>query len=82
MARDVRVKLSLRGINRLMRSQPVQAEVNKTAGRIAAGAGPKFQVHPSPHKWTGRAFVEPVKGERIGHGDRERLLSALDAGPE
>ena len=40
MARNVRVKLSLRGLNRLMRSDPVQAEVNKAAARVAAKAGP------------------------------------------
>lgn len=78
MAKDVRVKLSLRGLNRLMRSDPVQAEVNKAAARIAAKAGPKFQVKPSKHQWTARAFVEPKPGVTVSHADRAALLRALN----
>lgn len=78
MAKDVRVKLSLRGLNRLMRSDPVQAEVNKAAGRVAARAGAKFQVKPSSHRWTARAFVEPKPGETVSHADRAALLRALN----
>lgn len=79
MAKNVRVSLSIRGINQLMRSAEVQAEVNKAAGRVSAAAGSKFQVHPSPHRWTGRAFVEPRPGVRVSHADREALLRALNS---
>lgn len=74
-----RVRINLKNVNRLMKSPPVQAEVNKAAGRIAAAAGSKFQVHPSQHRWVARAFVELAPGEWATHRDRERLLSALDA---
>ena len=47
MGKNVQVKLKLAGLNKLMRSDPVQAEVNKAAGRVAAKAGPKFRVNPS-----------------------------------
>lgn len=80
MAKDVRVKLKLTGLNRLMRSAPVQAEVNKEAGRVAARAGSKFQVHPSTHRWTARAFVEAKPGERINVADRLALLRAVQGG--
>lgn len=62
-----------------MRSASVQAEVNKAAGRISAAAGSDFQVHPSPHRWVARAFVEPKPGVRVTHFDRESLLRALSA---
>lgn len=78
MAKDVRVKLSLRGLNRLMRSDPVQAEVNKAAARVAAKAGPKFQVKPSTHRWVARSFVEPKPGVTVSHADRAALLHALN----
>ena len=47
VGKNVQVKLKLAGLNKLMRSDPVQAEVNKAAGRVAAKAGPKFRVNPS-----------------------------------
>lgn len=80
LAKGVRVRLKLKGINQLMRSDPVQAEVNKVAGQIRARAGAKFQVHPSPHRYTARAFVEPKEGERLSDADRLALLRALGGG--
>lgn len=78
MARnDVKVKLKLRGLNKLMRSAPIQAEVNAAAGRLKAAAGEKFQVKPSPHRWTARAFVEPKKGEHTTDEDVLALLRAV-----
>lgn len=77
MANDVRVKLRLAGLNRLMRSEPVQRKVNEEAARMAARAGDKFQMTPSPHKWVGRAFVETKKGERLTDADRIALLRSL-----
>lgn len=77
VAKDIDVRLKLTGLNRLMRSEPVQAEVNKQAARMAARAGSKFQAHPSTHRWTARAFVEPKKGERLTDADRLALLRAL-----
>lgn len=78
MGKNVQVKLKLAGLNKLMRSEPVQAEVNKAAGRVAAKAGSKFQVHPSTHRWVARAFVEPKSGEYLSDEDRLSLLRALN----
>lgn len=77
MANDVRVKLKLSGLNRLMRSEPVQRKVNAEAARMAARAGEKFQVTPSPHRWVARAFVDTRKGERLSDADRLALLRSL-----
>ncbi|UOQ56070.1 hypothetical protein MUN78_10175 [Leucobacter allii] len=82
MVRNVKVKLNLKGLNELMRSAPVQAKVNEEAGRIKARAGDKFQVHPSPHRYTARAFVEAKKGKKLTDADRQRLLEALGAAKE
>lgn len=80
MAKDVRVVLRLKGLNQLMTSAPVQAEVNKRAARVAAAAGPKYRMVVRPHRWTARAFVEPVDGARVTDDDQRRLLGGLDAG--
>lgn len=53
-----RVKLNLKGINALMTSQPVQAEVARRAHRMAREAGDGFEAVVKPHRWTARAFVQ------------------------
>lgn len=56
---DVRVKLKLPGLNKLMRSAPVQAEVDRVGRRVAAAAGEGFAYStPRPHKWTARGYVQ------------------------
>lgn len=77
MAKNVRVNIKLSQLNKLMRSQPVQAKVNAEAGRVAARAGGSFRVAPSPHRWTARAFVEKPEGEATSDADRLDLLRAL-----
>ena len=77
MANDVRVKLKLSGLNKLMRSEPVQSKVNAEAARMAARAGTKFRITPSPHRYTARAFVEPKPGVRLSDADRLALLRSL-----
>lgn len=74
---DVRVKMRLKGLNELMRSPAVQRRVNEEAGRVAARAGSKFQVHPEPHRWVARTFVEAKEGETTTDADRIALLNAL-----
>lgn len=77
---EVNVKLKLKGINAMMRSKPVQDELNKRAAKIANAAGPKYRLIVSPHKWVARAFVAPIEGERIADSDVSKLARALDAG--
>lgn len=76
---DVNVKLSIKGVNALMRSKPVQAEVNKRAAKMAAAAGPKYRMVVSPHKWTARAFVSAADGAKITDADVSGLARAIDA---
>lgn len=71
------VKLKLTGLNKLMRSAPVQAKVNAEAGRMSARAGSKFRVAPSSHRYTARAFVESKPGEKLTDSDRISLLRAV-----
>lgn len=77
---DVKVTLKLKNVNALMRSAPVQSEVNKRAAKIANAAGPKYHLIVSPHKWVARAFVAPVDGVQIEDADVAKLLGAIDAG--
>ncbi|QIK62339.1 hypothetical protein G7068_03290 [Leucobacter viscericola] len=76
---DVRVKLKLSGLNKVMRSPAVQAEVNARAARVSAEAGPKYRMVVYPHRYSARAFVEPVAGAKISDADNARLLRALNA---
>ena len=74
----VRVRLRMRGLNQLMRSAPVQREVNKHAARIMSHAGgSRFQVRPSPHRWVARAYVELERGGVPTHQERIDLLRAV-----
>lgn len=78
---DVRVKLKLSGLNKLMRSAPVQAEVDRVGRRIARNAGEGFAYStPRPHRWTARGFVQTdsVEGARRQAEDAvlERAMSA------
>lgn len=77
---SVSVRLNLRGLNALMRSAPVQALVDERAKRIAAAAGPDFEVVSSPHKYTARAFVQPANGTGARQEARDKVLTrSLDA---
>ena len=80
MGKDVRVKLKLQGLNKLMTSAPVQARVNAEAARVSAAAGPKFKMvvqGKRPNRRTARAYVQGVEGERLTDADRLALLRAI-----
>ena len=73
----VKVRLRLQGLNRLMRSAPVQTVVNAEAARIASRAGEKYRMVPRSHRYTARAFVEPKPDEAVTDADTLRLLRAM-----
>lgn len=78
---DVKVKLKLRGLNTLMKSQPVQSDLAKRAARIAREAGPGFEAVVSPAKYTARAFVRTADNDgRRRQAESAVLERALDAG--
>lgn len=82
MAREVKLKKKLGGLNKLMTSPPVQAEVNRRAAKIAAAAGPKYRMviqGKKRSKRVARAYVQPAKGVATNDDDERRLLGALDA---
>jgi hypothetical protein len=75
-----KVKLNLRGINALMRSAPVQAEVARRLQRGAAAAGEGFEAVVKPHQYTARGFVQTADAEgRRREADEKVLIQALDA---
>lgn len=78
---DTKVKLNLRGLNALMTSREVTAEVVKRAQAIQRAAGPNFEVNVVPHKFTARAFIRPANVEGAKEEARDkRLTRALNAG--
>lgn len=72
---NVRVVLKLRGLNQLMRSEPVQRVVNERAKRIAAAAGEDFEAVPKPHKWTARAYVQAKNARGMRAEARDKVLT-------
>lgn len=74
------VKLKIRGINTLMKSPSVQAEVDAQGARRAAAAGENFEYVARPHRWTARGYVQPAnyKGvkEQAEGAVLERVLGA------
>lgn len=77
---DVNVQLKLRGLNALMTSPPVTAEVVRRARAIQTAAGADFEVNVVPHKWTARAFIR-AKNERGAREEaRNKVLTrSIDA---
>ena len=78
---DVKVKLKIRGINKVMKSDPVQAEVARRAKRIANAAGLGFEAVVNPAKYTARAFVRTADfNGRKRQAEEAVLERSLDAG--
>lgn len=81
MAQPIQIRINLRGINELMRSPEVQADLDSRGQRIAAAAGTDFEYVPSPHKWSARGYVQPSSARGARQEAREkRLVGALNAG--
>lgn len=78
---DVKVKLKIKGINAVMKSAPVQSEVDRRAKRIADEAGDGFEYVARPHKWTARAFVQTNSRAGDLRQAKDNVLErSLDAG--
>lgn len=70
MAGDV--KLNLAGLNVVMTSPAVQAEVDRIGARMAAAAGEGFEYVARPHRYTARGYVQATS-------DRARRRQMRDA---
>lgn len=77
---NVTVKLKLKGINALMTSPGVTAEVARRVKRGASAAGSGFEGVVVPHKWTARGYVRTRDdaGKR-DQANNQSLMRALDA---
>lgn len=77
---NVRVKLKISGIRKVLKSPEVTAEVARRVKRGAAAAGPGIEGVVKPHKYTSRGFVQTVDDEgRKRQADDQVLIRALDA---
>lgn len=68
-----KVALKLRGLNALMTSPGVTAEVVRRARAMAQQAGENFEADIVPHRYTARAFVRPANAE----GRKEQAEKAV-----
>lgn len=77
---DVRVKLKISGIRKVLRGPEATAEIAKRVSRGAAAAGPGIEGVVKPHKYTSRGYVQTATAEgRKREADEKVLLRALDA---
>lgn len=81
MAR-VSVKINLRGINKLMTSAGVQADIDARGERIAEKAGEGFEYvrGARAHRWVARGYVQVASREAaIRQAEESVLEHAIDA---
>lgn len=76
----VKVKLNLRGLNALMTSPGVTAEVVRRARAMVQQAGENFEADIVPHRYTARAFVRPANAagrkEQADNAVLERVVGS------
>lgn len=79
MANVTGLQLNLRGINRIMASDTMQALVDERGRAMAARAGSNFEYVPRRHKWTARGYVQNANIEGAKEEARDkRLTKVLD----
>ncbi|MGX9349171.1 hypothetical protein [Microbacterium sp. KNMS] len=76
----VSVKLSLPGINRLMRSEKVQAQLDRLGRDMAADAGEGFEYVAKPHRYTARGYVQVASVEGARRQARDAVLERVMTG--
>jgi hypothetical protein len=78
---DVRVKLNMKGIRTLLKSDPVQSDLARRAARGAATAPDALESVVKPHRYTARAFVQTKDSAeaRRREANDKVLIRALDA---
>lgn len=82
MATKVRIELNHDGIRELLTSQPIAAECEKAAEKIAARAGDGFEVLPLKHMGFGGGRVGyAVKADtyeaKVAESERKVLTKAV-----
>ena len=55
---NVRVRLNIRGINKVMRDDAMQKKTNEIAARMKNRAGDGHVMVPSRHRWVARSYVQ------------------------
>ena len=74
------VTLNLRGLNEIMTSPAVTAEVVRRAQAIQRAAGPEFEVNVVPHPHTARAYVRAKSAKGRRQEARDKVLTrAVDS---
>jgi len=70
-----RVKLNLKNINKIMRSEAVEAELRKHAEKIQDAAGEGFEVDSKAHRWVARVYVQTTDYKSRRAEAKNRTLS-------
>ena len=76
MGRNIGVRLSIGGLNRLMRGAEAQRKVDEEGNRRAVKAGPKFEYVPRNHPRTAGGIIRPKDGVELSDDERLALLRA------
>lgn len=77
------LKLNLHGFKELRKSAEIRDDLNRRAAKVAAAAGPGFEVRQSPSKNRARVVVVPTTDEaEQANVDSFAALRALSAGAD
>lgn len=76
----VTVRLNLPGINRLMREQKVQAQLDEIGQDMASDAGEGFEYVAKPHRYTARGYVQVSSGDGARRQARDAVLERVMTG--
>ena len=80
MAQKIRVELNSAGIDQLLKSPEVMAELQRRAGRVAAAAGEGFEAETYIGRDRARAVVRSTTAKAARAEAQDRALTrALDA---
>lgn len=81
MAKNVRIEVNRKAVRSLLRSPEVKADLERRAKKIAAAAGPGFEVDSHVGKNRARADVATGTFEAMRAEATDRALTrAVDAG--
>jgi len=72
-----KVKLNLKGINKIMTSQGANDVVRRKLKAMEQSAGPGFEAVMHPHKWTARGYLRTADAEGARRQADERVLERV-----
>lgn len=75
-----RVQLNMRGVNAVLKSPGVQAEVDRVGRRMADAGGEGIEYKSAPHRFTSRGYVQTTNWASFRRQRSEHVLQRVLGG--